>query len=494
MTTHFTSGSGSLFAQVNGPNTRPVWLGCHQIDDITEPLGDITNIQCPDPSGPSRYKTVGQIQGAAGAITTSVTTDVTDELDELEYVRNCSFNLYVNMIKSGRKDVFTNTARTFILLGCRLTQRSLTGLSARQSDDEDRAGQSFDISAESLVRYVSLTLTRQSLSEAQHINDISFCNDEQCRTDESVQQGVCEVGFAVTDALAGSPDGVANVLKTTDGANWTATAADPFTAAEIIIAVECFGLGAETTRVVVARGTTDGANPPEIAYSDDSGANWVNVDIGATNALFVPFQHAMFALDRNNIWVGLNNGYIYYSSDTGLTWTAQHSGTITTQAINCIRFVDENVGWAAGANNAIMRTTDGGVSWSAVTGPSAQSGVAINVVEPLDRNRAWLGYADGDLYYTTDGGVNWTARAFTGSGSGQVRDVRFLNDLIGYLAHNTSGPVGTVLVTWDGGYTWETKTTPTNVGLNALWMCSEWYMYAVGEVQGGYSYIAKGAP
>lgn len=493
MTTHFTSGAGSLFAQVNGPNTRPVWLGCHQIDDITEPLGDITNIQCPDPSGPSRYKTVGQIQGAGGAITTSVTTDVTDELDELEYVRNCSFNLYVNMIKSGRKDVFTNSARTFILLGCRLTQRGLTGLSARQSDDEDRAGQSFDISAEALVRYVSLTIIRQSLSETQNCNDISFCNDEQCRTDENVQLGVCQVGFACTDAMAGSPDGKGNVLKTTDGSSWAGTTADPFGASEDVIGVECFGLGASTTRVIVARGTADAGNPAEIAYSDDSGENWTNVNVGSTNGQYAPTRFSLFALDRNNVWFATQDGYIYYSEDTGLTWTAQQSGTITTGAINCIRFVDENVGWAAGASNIVMRTVDGGIGWSVVTGPS-KPGVAINVVEPLDRNRAWLGYADGDLYYTVDGGVTWASRSFSGSGTGQVRDVRFLNDLIGYLAHNSASPVGTVMVTWDGGYTWEAKTTPTNVGLNALWLCSEWYMYVVGEVQAGYTFIAKGAP
>ena len=34
MAHHFVAGEGALFAQIDGPNTIPVYLGCHQIGDV----------------------------------------------------------------------------------------------------------------------------------------------------------------------------------------------------------------------------------------------------------------------------------------------------------------------------------------------------------------------------------------------------------------------------------------------------------------------------
>ncbi|MFG0252983.1 MAG: hypothetical protein ACF8NJ_08935, partial [Phycisphaerales bacterium JB038] len=63
MAHHFVGGEGALWIQRNGPGTRPVFLGCHQLGDVDEPQGDTEAIYCPDPSGPSRFKVVGSIEG-----------------------------------------------------------------------------------------------------------------------------------------------------------------------------------------------------------------------------------------------------------------------------------------------------------------------------------------------------------------------------------------------------------------------------------------------
>jgi len=499
MATPFTAGMGALWAQVDGPNTQPVYLGCHQLGDIEEPQGDVELMYCPDPSGPNRFKVVGSVQGAAGSVTTSITTDVTDELDYLERVR-CPFPLYVNMVKAGRKDVFTNFDRSFIMMGLRVTSRGLTALAARTPDDNSRSEQSYDLSGEELLRFMVLTLSAQTITEANSINDITFCNDQSCRTDEDAAVDVCQTGYAACDAAAA---GTANVLVTTNGASWVATAADPFSADEHVTAIECFELGRNSVRIIVARGVTDVANPPEIAYSDDAGATWTAVDIGAAaqNGNFVLFAQAMFALDRNSIWVGDDQGAIYKSIDAGITWVIQDDGTSLGGACNAIHFVDENIGFAVGAGNAILRTLDGGDSWETVTGPTAQAAVECQCVYVLDRNRAWIGYADGDLYYTEDGGVqgnaSWTSRAFTGAGTGQVRDIRFMNDHVGYMAKNEAVPGNggsNIQYTIDGGYTWQALTTPSNNGLNQVWLCDLATMYFCGEItDGSIGLIAKGA-
>lgn len=492
MSHYFVSGEGALWIQRSGPNTQPLYLGCHQLGDVDQPEGDIELIYCKDPSGPSRFKVVASVQGAAGAITSTITTSVTDDIDELERAR-CAFTLFANMVQSGRPDVFTNFDRTFVFTNVKITSRGLTGLTARTPDDNQRSDMTFDISAEELLRLKLPTISRQSISETTSVNDISFCNDARCRTEQDTALEVCEVGFAVTDAAVGSPAAAASVLYTTNGGTWTATDSDPFAVGENVIAVECFDLGRDSTRVIVARGGFDAGSPTQIAYSDDSGVTWTTVNVDAVNGRYVPERFSLYAVDRNDIWVGTNDGYIYHSGDAGLSWESQNAAVIHSGAWNAIKFApgDADVGWAVGAANVIARTLDGGESWGAITGPAGQAGVAANVVEVLDRNRVWVGYADGDLWYTEDGGTNWSQRSFTGSGVGQVRDIKFLNDSLGYLLSNNASPVGTVHWTIDGGYTWDALTTPTNVGVNAIRICDEWNAFFAGEAQGGTGFIAK---
>ena len=490
MATHFTAGMGALWVQVDGPNTQPVYLGCHQLGDIEEPQGDVELIYCPDPSAPNRFKVVGSVQGAAGSVTSSLTTDVTDDLDYLERVL-CPFPLYVNMIKSGRKDVFTNFDRAFVLTGARITSKGLTALAARTPDDNTRSEQSFDLSGESLLRFVVLELSRQSTSEANGMFDITFCNEQTCRTDEDVAQAACETGYIACAAAGG---GTANVMRTVNGSTWAPCAADPFAADEDVIAVECFETGRDAVRVVVARGTTDASNPPEIAYTDDSGATWTAVDVGSDNTEFVQFQHAMYAHDRNAIWLGTDKGVLYKSEDAGLTWTQVDDGTLLGgEGVNSIHFCDADVGFVAGDANAFARSLDGGDSWSAITGPAA--GVVLNVVFCLDRNRVWVGTAGGELWYSNNGGTTWAERSFTGTGVGMVNDIKFMNDHVGYLAKNVAVPANggsTIQYTIDGGYTWTALTTPENDGLNSVWLCDLWNVYCVGAAESATGFIGKG--
>lgn len=490
MAHHFVSGEGALWAQRDGPNTVPVYLGCHQLGDVDQPEGDLELIYCPDESGPSRFKTVGSLQGAAGAITTSVTTDVTDELDELERTK-CPFTLFVHMSKSGRKDVFTNFDRTYVFTNVRITSRGLTNLTARTPDDNARSEQTFDLSAEELLRLITPSVNRQSISETQNINDITFCNEEVCRTDEDPASAVCQTGFAACNHVVGSPAASANVLVTTNGGTWTATSSDPFDVGENISGVECFALGRDTTRVLASRGTADAGAAAQVAYTDDNGANWTVVSLGSLTGKYVPTGQSMFAVDRNSIFVGLDNGYIYKSTDAGLSYTAIESATIHSGAWNAIHFVDENVGWAGGASNIIAKTIDGGTSWSQVTGPTAETGNNVLTLWVLDRNRVWVGYDSGKLYYTLDGGTSFTERAFTGSGVGEVRDISFLNDSLGLMVTDNASPLGALHWSIDGGYTWTSLTTPTNAGLNRVYICDQWTVFIAGNAQGGTGFIAK---
>ena len=164
---------------------------------------------------------------------------------------------------------------------------------------------------------------------------------------------------------------------------------------------------------------------------------------------------------------------------------------MTANDLSSIHFLDQDIGYCVGASDTVLKTTNGGVTWSLAT--ATGGGAALNDVHVLD-DRVWIVSADPAIYYSEDGGVTWTARTGV-PGSAAANDypwIEFANEFQGFMISNTAGPVGTVLRTINGGYTWEEITTPDNDGINAGHLISPNDLYVVGPVEGGgTAYIAK---
>lgn len=488
-----TKDNGGLWIQPDGPNTKPSLLPCYDLEEIDAPEGGITLSQCFN--GKGGWKTVGYTEEAPEPITTTLGTYKGKTRDWLERVK-CPFTLYVNLRDCGKVDVFDNFVRGMALDVAKIVSRKHMGL-VRRSEDLN-AEQTFDIQAlPPLIEYFSMTALRQAVSETEALNDIIMCSAEKCAGPCGDATDLGDGGIAVGDAATGSPSNIANVLATENGGGaWTATAANPFAGAEHIMSATCFDIGRTTTRWIVARGTTDAANPAEIAYSDDEGATWIQVNVGSVNGQFANDSGALFALDQYHIWLVTNGGYIYFSDDGGITWTAQSSGTATTNTLRAIHFSDYLNGYAVGNTNTILKTNDGGITWAVVTGPTAKAAVNIYTVNVRDSLHVWLGYASAtstasNLYYTNDGGTVWNQRTFGDSSAGSVDDIDFVDDYIAFLVHNTAAPVGTVYYTVNGGYSWQEISTPTNAGLNAIDALSPTLAFVAGEPQGGTAVLLK---
>jgi len=199
----------------------------------------------------------------------------------------------------------------------------------------------------------------------------------------------------------------------------------------------------------------------------------------------------MFALDQNNIHLASEGGFIYKSTDGTETWVARESGAITATSYSGIHFSDNTYGLAVATAGITALTDDGGLSWTA--GGVINAGAAGNLCcHRIDRNKMWVGDDAGSLWYSEDGGTTWTQRTFVGSGAGDVRAIDFINEHVGMMCHNiVAGPVGTIFITIDGGYTWDSITTPTNTGLNACTLVNPYGGYFVGEVQGGLAVVGR---
>jgi photosystem II stability/assembly factor-like uncharacterized protein len=89
--------------------------------------------------------------------------------------------------------------------------------------------------------------------------------------------------------------------------------------------------------------------------------------------------------------------------------TPQVSGT--TNRLEAIAPVDENVAWIAGVAGTVLRTTDGGATWQLRPVPGAET-LAFRDIHAVDADTAFIltnnGGPNARIYKTSDGGATWT--------------------------------------------------------------------------------------
>lgn len=489
----FTARQGALFIQ-RALSADPEYLGCYDLGDISADEGGIADlIQAFDVHG--RYMQMGQTFDAPSPIEFTVRTWTDKVAHYLERVA-CPFFLHVNQRCGGVANVIDNYDRAVILEVVKRTNRTLTGMVMRHEDTQSE--QEFGLVAvPPLLDVYALTPDRQTTSEAQAANDIVFVKEDLCGDcTPRYEEGM--IGIAVHNAGAAVTANVSFTL--TGGDTWALTATDPLILTDShVVACTYFWLDGNRVRFIVANGVTQVAAPAQVAYTDFNvstgtaiGGSWTRANVGSVNAQFFFGPKSLFAYDQFNIWGVAGAGYIYKSNDGGATWTAQEAGILSLDDYYVVRFAPGSklVGFVAGENNAMAKTLDGGMTWSAVTGPSGTA--ELLTMDVLDSKTVIVGDNVGGLYITYNGGVTWTNLTSKLSGTvTAVRAVGFLNAVQLFALTNNASPVGTMHMSRVGARTWMALTTPANAGLNALDIVRSNLVYAVGQPQASTAVILK---
>ncbi len=129
------------------------------------------------------------------------------------------------------------------------------------------------------------------------------------------------------------------------------------------------------------------------------------------------------------------------------TWHRQ-STLPTGEHINGVSFVTPQIGYIAGEDEMLMRTTDGGATWSQVPGWERFSFYEgrLGDVFFIDEQNGWVGGAfTYQFQRTTDGGATWQDMPYVGA----VWQLEFLSPQVGYARTNSG-----VFKTTDGGASW----------------------------------------
>ena len=206
----------------------------------------------------------------------------------------------------------------------------------------------------------------------------------------------------------------------------------------------------------------------KIFATSDGGSTWKEQQTPVKRNLF----KVVFSSPQRGTAVG-DFGIIVHTEDGGATWTelglpegfklpeaAEEQGVLPNDALLYgLSFVDENTGWLSGEWGTILRTQDGGKTW---TQENSGTEVTLFGIGFADKQNGVAVGIDATILRTEDGGVTWKPM------SSPFQDRAYyevaLSGQTGWIAGNQ----GTVLVTSDGGRNWKEFRTPKEI-----W--SEWF-------------------
>ena len=243
------------------------------------------------------------------------------------------------------------------------------------------------------------------------------------------------------DALNGWAVGATGtIIKTSDGGNtWTAQTSGR---TENLFAI--YFTDASHGYVVGGAGATG-----VILKTTDGGTTW------NWEPYFDLTLNSVYFIDANHGWAVGNNGRLYHTTNAGLNWTSQTSGTSST--LYGVYFTDINNGWAVGYNGTILNTTNGGTTWVAQTSGTSNG---LNSVYFTSVTQGWaVGYT-GTILTTANGGSTWTDQSYPTSHN--LWGLTFNGANNGWAV----GDGGTILSyysdTWTGGNSTTDWATPAN--------------------------------
>ena len=145
--------------------------------------------------------------------------------------------------------------------------------------------------------------------------------------------------------------------------------------------------------------------PLEVFKSTDGGDSWSKVfdasSLGSPDAL------AVSPSDGSIVYLGVGSNFIYKSTDAGETWDSASSGLESAFVFNQITVhpTDPDIVYAS-SDNGLFKTTDGAATWNLLNTP--ESVVEAVVLDPSNSSTV---YATSDgVMKSTDGGNSWTEK------------------------------------------------------------------------------------
>lgn len=350
-------------------------------------------------------------------------------------------------------------------------------------------------------------ITASMLSDAD-VNKIINIGIFRCAGDCGPGKSEEDEYLAVTDrdstpGYSGNPTARLYYTQNFSGdVSWGSVAIDPFTAAD---ATDVVYLG---DRIVVF----SASKPPAYASYQDilngvTSPNLWTSSTGLSSLTAGQFPSAASAPNSQTIFAVGTGGRVMKSTDGGVSFSIIDNAATTSNNLVSLDFQDENLGYIGGASATLLRYYKGAISRLTVTDASgnALSGTLNTVRTPPTRGQ--------EVYFGTSGGEVWRSRNATntrptyenlpipGKGSGSITDLAFsgYRGNILWIIQTNASNLSRILRDFAGGIgTYGTDfeyvgdyNTPSNFKYNSIAMANDNAGAVVGQIHETYGYVGK---
>ncbi len=202
----------------------------------------------------------------------------------------------------------------------------------------------------------------------------------------------------------------------------------------------------------------------------------------ATEATYGPLNK-LFFVNANLGWAVGSKATVIKTTDGGETWTTPASEMPVTNSLYSVYFINENVGFAGGSQDVILKTLDGGASWGKLKFEG--TGGYVRAIYFSDENTGWVLSSTSSsaiVAKTTNGGASWTT-VLTHNG-GDIEDMAFYSEGKGICAGGGGGVLSIYYTTdgdnWNKGTLSGLPPVYTRTDLRGIYMTSETVGHIVG--------------
>ncbi len=161
-----------------------------------------------------------------------------------------------------------------------------------------------------------------------------------------------------------------------------------------------------------------GGSLGQIFYSNDEGINWDTVTFSGVNSAFLQnATYLSFSILNHDTLFAAGRAFtdhsplIIRSQNGGLTWSiVYNAAAFSFDFVNDIQFLDNNLGIAVGDDGLILKTTDGGSNWTNITSSSVE-----NLYGLINTNGTnWVAVGQYEILTSSDNGDTWTLQSHPG--------------------------------------------------------------------------------
>ncbi len=191
------------------------------------------------------------------------------------------------------------------------------------------------------------------------------------------------------------------------------------------------------------------SNAGKIIHTIDGGRTWDLIQLNSIKYLTT----LQFLNDSVGFVLSDYSDSLFTTNDKGVNWN-YYKTNIPSGSDQKIYFMNALDGWILNGrydDTTIYRTTDGGVNWTTVSLPSQMGGYTGNGISFIDSLNGWLS-GESVIMRTIDGGNSWSIlTSFPGG------NIQFSDPMNGVLANKSSNKI---YYTADGGVSWANVFTP----------------------------------